>query len=179
MDDVELADALRRTAAGDRAALRQVYEATSAKLFGVVLRILTERAEAEDVLQSVYLTVWQRAASYDPARASPTTWLVTIARNRAIDRLRARPRATVDIEAANDIADPAPIASEVAAAASDARALDGCIGELGAQQALAIRAAYFEGLTHEALATRMAVPLGTVKSWIRRSLQRLRECLER
>src|SRR5215510_14602187 len=85
----QLAAALVRVASGDRAALRLVYQDTSAKLFGVCLRILNDRSEAEDVLQDVYVTVWRKAASFDPARASPITWLVAIARNRAIDRLRA------------------------------------------------------------------------------------------
>src|SRR5262245_58060314 len=84
----QLAAALVRLAAGDRAALRVVYQDTSAKLFGVCLRILNDRTEAEDVLQEVYLTVWRRAATFDPGRASPITWLVAIARNRSIDRLR-------------------------------------------------------------------------------------------
>jgi RNA polymerase sigma factor (sigma-70 family) len=84
----QLAAALARVAAGDRAALRIVYQDTSAKLFGVCLRILNDRGEAEDVLQDVYVTVWRKAGSFDPARASPITWLVAIARNRAIDRLR-------------------------------------------------------------------------------------------
>src|SRR5215468_4900645 len=84
----QLAAALARVAAGDRAALRLVYQDTSAKLFGVLLRILNDRSEAEDVLQDVFVTVWRKAAGFDPAKASPITWLVTIARNRAIDRLR-------------------------------------------------------------------------------------------
>src|SRR4051812_2446794 len=85
----QLAAALARVAGGDRAALRLVYRDTSAKLYGVCLRILGNNAEAEDVLQDVYITVWRRAATFDPGRASPITWLVAIARNRAIDRLRA------------------------------------------------------------------------------------------
>ena len=98
----QLAAALVRVAAGDRAALRLVYQDTSAKLFGVCLRILNDRSEAEDVLQEVFVTVWRRAATFDPRRASPITWLVAIARNRSIDRLRssAMSRRTVPIEAA-------------------------------------------------------------------------------
>src|SRR3979411_1406523 len=84
----QLVAALVRVAAGDRAALRMVYQDTSAKLFGVCLRILNDRSEAEAVLQDVYVTVWRKAASFDPGRASPITWMVAIARNRAIDRLR-------------------------------------------------------------------------------------------
>ena len=123
----QLAAALARVAGGDRAALRMIYEDTSAKLFGVCLRILKDRSEAEDVLQDVYVTVWRKAATFDPGRASPITWMVAIARNRAID----------------------------------------------------IRAAFLDGATYEELAARLNVPLGTMKSWIRRGLLKLRACLER
>src|SRR6267154_5307936 len=104
----QLAAALVRVAAGDRAALQTVYQDTSAKLFGVCLRILNDKSEAEDVLQEVYLTVWRKAASFDPARASPITWLVAIARNRSIDRLRsaAGGRRMDPIDAAEEGRDP-------------------------------------------------------------------------
>ncbi len=110
----QLAAALVRVAAGDRAALRMVYQDTSAKLFGVCLRILNDKSEAEDVLQDVYVTVWRKAAGFDPGRASPITWLVAIARNRAIDRLRASAvsRRMEPIEAADGVGDPAPAAVE-------------------------------------------------------------------
>src|SRR5512144_3433235 len=108
----QLAAALSRVASGDRAALRVVYQATSAKLFGVCLRILKDRSEAEDVLQEVFVTVWRKAASFDPGKASPITWLVAIARNRAIDRLRASTvsRRMEPIEAADAVADSGPVA---------------------------------------------------------------------
>src|SRR5215467_10035879 len=110
----QLAAALVRVAAGDRAALRMIYQDTSAKLFGGCLRILKERSEAEDVLQDVYLTVWRKAAKFDSGRASPITWMVAIARNRAIDRLRARGAGgrLAPIEAADAVSDPAPAAVE-------------------------------------------------------------------
>src|SRR5260370_7324884 len=106
----QLGAALVRVAGGDRAALRIVYEDTSAKLFGVCLRILSDRSEAEDVLQDVYVTVWRKAGSFDPAKASPITWLVAIARNRAIDRLRATPvsRRLHPIEPAQPVTNPPP-----------------------------------------------------------------------
>src|ERR1700754_5067451 len=109
----QLAAALARVAAGDRAALRIVYQDTAAKLFGVCIRILKDRSEAEDVLQDVYMTVWRKAGAFDPARASPITWLVAIARNRAIDRLRASAvsRRMEPIDAADAVSDPAPVAS--------------------------------------------------------------------
>jgi len=177
----QLAAALVRVAAGDRAALRIVYQDTSAKLFGVCLRILKDRSEAEDVLQDVYVTVWRKAGAFDPARASPITWLVAIARNRAIDRLRASAvsRRMEPIEAADAVSDPAPVASERVELGQQQQRLALCLEELEAQHATAIRAAFLDGATYEQLAVRMSVPLGTMKSWIRRGLLKLRACLER
>lgn len=176
----QLAAALVRVAGGDRAALQIVYRDTSAKLFGVCLRILRDQGEAEDVLQEVFLTVWRRAASFDPERASPITWLATIARNRAIDRLRAGAgRRMQPIDDAVEIGDDAPSAFDRLADADEHRRLMGCLGELEPRHAGAIRAAFLDGATYDELARRMDVPLGTMKTWIRRSLMRLRDCLER
>ncbi len=176
----QLVAALARVAAGDRAALRIVYQDTSAKLFGVCLRILNDRSEAEDVLQDVYVTVWRKAAAFDPGRASPITWLVAIARNRAIDRLRASAvsRRMEPIEAADAVSDPAPAAVERVELAQQHRRLAGCLEELEPRHSAAIRAAFLDGATYEELAARMSVPLGTMKSWIRRGLLKLRACLE-
>jgi RNA polymerase sigma-70 factor (ECF subfamily) len=175
-----LARLMARVAEGDRAALRALYDATSAKLFGVCLRILSDREEAEDVLQDVYVTVWRRADRFDAARASVGTWLSTIARNRAIDRLRARgPMAKAEPVDELQIADESPGAEAVLQAGDDARRLAGCLGELDERTATVIHTAFFEGVTYEALAQRMGTPLGTVKSWIRRGLARLKGCLER
>lgn len=176
----ELALALGRTAQGDRAAFRTVYEATSAKLLGVCLRILADRQLAEDVLQDTYLTVWRKAESFDASRASPITWLVTIARNRSIDRLRSsKPvRNAVPVDDALGLADEAPLASDTIERTDDARRLDACLGELDDKAARCIRTAFFEGVTYDVLAEREGTPLGTMKSWIRRGLQRLKACLE-
>src|SRR5262249_3265712 len=152
---------------------------TSAKLFGACLRILNDRSEAEDVLQEVYLTVWNKAAAFDEARASPITWLVAIARNRAIDRARSRSRRSEPIEAAADVADPGASAFESLASAQEHERLKSCLDEIEERQSLAIRAAFMGGFTYEELAERSGVPLGTMKSWIRRGLAKLRECLER
>jgi len=178
---IQLAAALVRVASGDRASLRIVYQDTSAKLFGVVLRILNDRSEAEDVLQDVYMTVWRKAGTFDPAKASPITWLVAIARNRAIDRLRASGmrRRIEPIDAAGEVSDPAPAAAEYLEEAQENERLKRCIDELEARQGAAIRAAFLDGATYEDLARRMNVPLGTMKSWIRRGLLKLRACLER
>ncbi len=170
--------ALVRVAAGEAPALKEVYDRTSAKLFGVCLRILGEPSEAEDVLQEVYLSVWRGAAAFSADRASPITWLAAIARHRAIDRLRARrPGRSEPIDAADDVADGAPSALDLLQESEGARRLAGCLGELEGPFQNAIRAAFLDGFTYEALAQRAGVPLGTMKSWIRRSLLKLRACV--
>ena len=169
-----------RIAQGERAALRALYEATSPKLFALCLRILSDREEAEDVLQDVYVTIWRRADRFDPARAGVTAWISTIARNRAIDRLRARgPLARAEPVEGLELADDQPAADATLELADDAARLEACLGELDERTRRVIRTAFFEGVTYEALALRMETPLGTVKSWIRRGLARLRGCLQR
>ena len=176
----ELSLALGATGRGDRAAFRRVYESTSAKLLGVCLRILADRQLAEDVLQDTYLTVWRKAESFDPSRASPITWLVTIARNRSIDRLRsgANLRKSAPIDAAHEVADDAPTPADALQTGDDVRRLNGCLETLDDKVGGAIRTAFMEGVTYDTLAARENVPLGTMKSWIRRGLLRLRTCLE-
>lgn len=175
-----IATALGRIPGGDRAALQTVYRLTSAKLFGVVLRILGERSEAEDVLQEVYVTVWRKAADFDPSRASPMTWLIAIARNRAIDRLRAtrQVRAIDPIDAANEVPDGAFGADTALEMSQDTARLHGCLEGLAVHERNALRGAFFDGNTYEELAARMKVPLGTMKSWIRRAMIKLKGCLE-
>ncbi len=175
-----IAVALGRIPGGDRAALQTVYRLTSAKLFGVALRILGERSEAEDVLQEVYVTVWRKAADFDPSRASPMTWLIAIARNRAIDRLRAsrQSRAMAPIEAAAEVADSGIGADGALEMSQDNARLHGCLDGLAAHERNALRGAFFDGNTYEELAARMSVPLGTMKSWIRRAMIKLKSCLE-
>jgi RNA polymerase sigma-70 factor (ECF subfamily) len=175
-----LADAMARAGRGSRSALSEIYEATSAKLFGICLRILRDRAEAEDALQDIYLNVWRKAATFDAARASPITWLAILARNRSIDRLRSlgsRPSEPVDLALA--IADPSPDASAVLETEEARGHLSRCLDELEEGRGAAIRTAFFEETTYGELAERVGVPLGTMKSWIRRGLLQLRECLER
>jgi len=175
-----LTEILVRTGSEDRAAFRDLYTLTSAKLFGVCLRICGERQAAEDVLHEVYLTVWKRAGAYEPGRASPITWLATIARNRAIDWRRAQGiRRHAPIEDAPEIIDPAPLVSETMETDETAHHLSDCLDGLENNQRIAIRTAFFEGATYAVLAERQAVPLGTMKSWVRRGLARLKECLER
>ena len=168
-----------RIAGGDRAALRQLYQATSAKLFAVCLRILSSRDESEDVLQEVYLTIWRRADRFEAGRASAMTWISTIARNRAIDRLRARgPLALAAQIDDMEIADKSPGAEARLETAQSVEALNACLSQLDARTQGVIRTAFFEGVTYEAIALRLDIPLGTIKSWIRRGLLKLRGCLE-
>jgi len=175
-----LVDALIRTGAEDRAAFREVYKLTSAKLFGICLRICGDRQAAEDVLHDVYLTIWKRAGAFDPGRASPISWLATIARNRAIDWQRAQgTRRAQPIDAALPLPDPAPLASDTMLAADEEHRLHGCLETLEERQRAAIRTAFFDGVTYAELAERLGVPLGTMKSWVRRGLARLKECLGR
>lgn len=182
-DAERLADDLSAVAGGDRAAFERMYQSTSAKLFGVCVRVLGDRDDAEDVLQEVYTTVWRKAGQFDATRASAITWLAMIARNRAIDRLRTAPapssRARMEpIEIAETVADPgtSPVGATEAA---DARTrLDRCLEQLDTRRRSLIRTAFFEGATYEELARRIGSPLGSVKSWIRRGLQQLRVCLE-
>lgn len=174
-----LTRAIARVADRDPDALKYVYRHTSAKLFGVCLRILNDREEAEDVLQDVYLTVWNKADRFDADKASPITWLVSMARNRSIDRLRARGgRVVAGVEEAETLPDGAPLASTLVEDEEDRRRLEGCLDQLDPKHAGAVRTAFFEGVTYDALAKALSVPLGTMKSWIRRSLISLRACLE-
>ncbi|MBX9858608.1 MAG: sigma-70 family RNA polymerase sigma factor [Sphingomonas sp.] len=174
-----LAEVLWRVGQEDRSALAALYNMTSAKLFGICLRICGERQAAEDVLQEVYLTVWKRAGGYDPGRASPITWLATIARNRAIDWRRAQgSRPMTVIDDALPVADDRPLVSETMLADESDRRLHLCLDQLEDKQRLAIRTAFFDGVTYAELAERLGVPLGTMKSWVRRGLMRLKECVE-
>ena len=175
----ELTALMRRVAGADRAALKLLYDRTSAKLYGICLRVLGDEADAQDTLQEVYLTVWKRADVYDSDRASPITWLSVLARNRAIDRLRGRRGTAEPLDSAFEIADDSPSALEVAEHADDARRLAHCLDELEERARSAIRSAFFDGVTYPELAEREGVPLPTMKSVIRRGLMRLRGCLER
>ncbi|WP_423142013.1 sigma-70 family RNA polymerase sigma factor [Parablastomonas sp. CN1-191] len=176
-----LRSAMQRLAEGDRAALRTIYSATSAKLLGICLRILGDRAEAEDALQDVYVSLWNRAGSFDPERASPISWLATFARNRAIDRLRSRRRLheAAQLDEAGTVADDEPLADALLEAAQSRAKVQACLAELDEPQRESIRSAFFDGASYPELATRRGVPLGTMKSWIRRGLARLKACIER
>ena len=174
-----LSDALARVGIGDRKAFEFLYRRTSAKLFGVCLRIFGNRNEAEEALQDAYLTIWNRAAAFDRDKASPISWLVAVTRNRAIDRLRVRDKGKpVDLEEALAIPDPAPDAEKQLAEKDYARIVDSCIDRLDGRDANFIRAAFWNGRTYADLAVAESTPLPTVKSRIRRALIKLRNCLE-
>ena len=175
----DIADLIARTALRDRAAFRALYQRTSAKLFGVTLRILKDRFEAEEALQEVYVKIWQRADRYVPGGFSPISWLVAIARNHAIDRIGARRQPHSDIDGALDIADPMPGPEAAVVAASERGRIHDCLEELERTRADAVRGAYLNGESYAELAARHGVPLNTMRTWLRRSLMKLKECLER
>jgi RNA polymerase sigma-70 factor (ECF subfamily) len=168
-----------RVSLGDRTAFRHLYDRTNAKLFGVCLRILRDRTEAEEVLQEVYVKIWQRSDRYSSARAGAFGWLAAIARNHAIDRMRARRPDSGQISEASDVADAAHDPETHAVLSGEGRRIAACMEELDADRAAAVREAYVEGLSYDELAGRYGVPLNTMRTWLRRSLIRLRECLER
>ena len=180
-----LADLLARTALADQGAFAELYRATSAQLFGVALRIVRETSVAEEILQEAYVAVWHHAKSYLPAKSQPLTWLTAIVRNRCLDSLRRRELDTVPIATDDDTRaeiDPPSGRStpaELLIEAADAQAVRSCVESLegGSRQAIAL--AFFQGLTHAELAAHLKQPLGTVKSWVRRGLERLRQCLDR
>lgn len=176
MDD-PVADLITKCSAGDRAAFRTLYRVSSAKLMGVLLRMLGERAEAEDALQEVYTRVWLRAARFDPAKGRGMTWLIAIARNLAIDRLRARPEATSD-DGLDTVQDATPRAETRLIAKGEARRMADCFDTLEPDRAQAVRGAYLDGMSYLDLAARHGVPLNTMRTWLRRSLLKLKECLD-
>jgi RNA polymerase sigma-70 factor (ECF subfamily) len=181
------ADALRRerqnrllasVAHGDEKAFAELYRETSGRVFGVIVRMMPDRGEAEDILQEVYASAWRRADTFDPARGSAITWLITLGRNRTIDRMRQHREELLGDDEAPDIADEAPTPAAAAESSEERRRLEQCLDRLEPQQKSAVREAFFTGATYSELAQRLAVPLGTMKSWIRRSLMQLRTCLE-
>jgi RNA polymerase sigma-70 factor (ECF subfamily) len=167
---------LAQVALGNRKAFSELYDLTSAKLFGVSLRVLGNQTEAEDVVQEAFIKVWQSAGKYQVNGLSPMTWLITLTRNTAIDRIRQR-RQTVDIADQTDLADKQPNPEDSAVLSAERRRLEGCLSTLEADRATAVRGAYVEGFSYDELAQRFGVPLNTMRTWLRRSLLSLRECL--
>ena len=171
-------DLLRAVARGDESALAAIYDRYRLILFGLILRILNDRQDAEDVLQEVFLQVWRRAGDFDEARGRAFTWLVTIARSRALDRLRAAgSRARRAEEAAQEPADEVGDAALDALNAEKRAMVRNALAELTDEQKKVLLLAYFEGLTQTEIAERLGDPLGTVKTRMRSGLIRLRELL--
>lgn len=173
--DVEV---LRAIAGGDEQSLSTLYTRYKLILFSLILRIVHSQAEAEDILQEVFLQVWRKASDFDEARGRPFTWLVTLARSRAIDRLRALDsRDRTATEAARDVTDSISDASDDAVKSEQGEIVRGALAELPEEQRRILVLAYFEGLTQSEIAARLTTPLGTVKTRMRAGMIRLRELL--
>ena len=169
---------LAATARGDRKAFRQLYQVSSPRLFAIALRLLCRRDLAEDVLQDAYVAIWRKAGQYHPDRGEPLAWMCRIVRNRAIDRLRAEaPRR--ELASLEDVSESAAAEERFAATGPDrlGASLRGCLDKLKVDQRRSIILAYYYGMTHDELAAHLDVPLGTVKSWIRRGLMQLKDQL--
>jgi RNA polymerase sigma-70 factor (ECF subfamily) len=173
----EIAALIARCSLSDRKAFSLLYQRTSAKLFGVVLRILKNRAEAEEAIQEVYIKIWQRSDRFVAGQYSPISWLVASARNHALDMVRARRPVGDDLDAVMEIADAGPSPERLAQASEDGERIETCLATLEPDRAEAVRGAYLDGYSYDELAQRFSVPLNTMRTWLRRSLIKLRECL--
>ena len=185
-----LEELLSRAAKGDHASFQQVYERTHTHLFGVAVRMLGQGQAAEDVLQEAYVNIWKSAGSYRTAVNGQTiqaiTWLMAIVRNKALDALRARSRrkeselpdsGDVDDDDSQAIAEPSPSAMQLLEQATQALQIDGCMQALDGSYRQSLALAYYQGLSHTEVAAQMGAPLGSVKAWIRRGLEKLKTCL--
>jgi RNA polymerase sigma-70 factor (ECF subfamily) len=187
-DADRLTQLLLATATGNQQAFQQLYAASSSHLFGLLLRMLNRRDWAEEALQDCYLRIWQKAETYEPHKGAPLTWLMTIARYRALDLLRLRRPEVAQVDGGGDSQDGIDHYAQTADPTQDPLArteerdglarLESCMQGLQEEQRTSVLLAYYEGYTHQELARRLKAPLGTVKSWVRRGLQQLRDCLE-
>ena len=175
----ELVWLLAAVAKGDEAAFARLYAATRAKLYGVVVRILRREDLADEVMQETFLKIWHGAGQFDPLRASPITWMVAIARNRAIDLLRRRTEASIEEEPeAMEVATDSPDPLARRELNEDIQRLLACIGRLPAERQRLVLLAYYNGWSREQLAAELETPVNTIKTWLRRSLLEIRECLD-
>lgn len=178
-----LVQLLDRVASEDAAALRALYDLTSSKLFGLALRILVKREWAEEVLQDAFVNIWRYAGDYKAGLSAPMTWMAAIVRNRALDYLRRQKAngASAETEWSDALDDTLPAneadPSEQMLMSQEARQLAICMGRLEANQRQAVALAYLRDQSHSEVADVLKVPLGTVKSWIRRGLEKLKTCL--
>jgi RNA polymerase sigma-70 factor, ECF subfamily len=187
-DSTSLQDLLAQAARGDHAAFAAVYERTHAHLFGLALRMLGREQAAEDVLQEAFVSIWKSAAQYRPViggqEVQPMTWLIAIVRNQALDALRSRARLK-ETELPGDAQDgesaplqgAGPSALELLSQASRALQIEGCLNGLDGSHRQSLALAYYQGLSHSEVAEQMGAPLGSVKAWIRRGLEKLKACL--
>jgi len=173
----ELPELLAKCAQGDRFAFRRLYELQGARLFGVALRVTRQSALAADAVQDAFIQVWQNASRFDPERGNVETWLLSLVRYRALDiaRRRVREEPSAEIPEQTD-PDPDPLAR--LESATEAVELRRCLETLEPERRRLVSMAFVDGLTHSELADRLGMPLGTVKSWIRRALASLKRCLE-
>jgi len=180
----DLGALLARVAIGDRSSFRRLYDATAPSLLGVALRILRDRTRAEDVVQEAFVNVWHRAATYRESAGAPMTWLTAIVRNRALDALRSESRhgadsLTDDEDAMLDIEDERPGPMALLTQAADALAIRACLETIDGSQRQCLALAYYHGLSHSEMAAHLGSPIGSVKVWLRRGLEKIRRCLER
>lgn len=173
------ADLLARTGLRDRAAFDALYELASPKLFGVCMRLMKNKNDAEEAFQETWIRIWQKAPTYGSTGAPAMAWMITVTRNLAIDKLRLRKMPALNIDEAYDIADKSPDPEANALASDERQQIDRCLNELDDAKAGAVRGAYLEGYSYEELAARFEIPINTMRTWLRRSLIKLRECLER
>jgi len=175
---------LAQVAMANQQAFAELYRQTSSHLYAVALRILRDHAAAEEILQEAYVSIWHHAGSYVAAKSQPFTWLTAIVRNRCFDHLRRKEIETVTLASDDDggpqldLADEGPSPTELLLAGADAQSVRDCLDALDAGPKQAIALAFFQGLSHAELAHHLREPLGTVKSWIRRGLERLKRCLD-
>ena len=181
--DTQLVALLDRIALADESALRELYEATSPRLYGVAVRVVTNREWAEDVLQEAFITIWRIAGNYKQSLSPPMAWLGLVVRSRGLDFLRRRTSERADRTQELDdlisdtVAGNSPNPLDTAQASQEARALYQCLAQLGNKQREVVSLAYMRDMSHGELAAQLKLPLGTVKTWIRRGLEQLRGCM--
>ncbi len=175
----DISQLLTQVAANDRAAFSALYDQTSAKLYGVIVRILVRRELADEVMQDVYVKIWKRASEFDPARASPITWMAVIARNAALDEVRKRqPLAIEDTPEALNVVSAQPSPLQSVELSQEVARLMACLSNLDPQRRDIVVQAYIDGSSREELSQRFGHPVATIKTWLHRSLAQLKACLQ-